>query len=155
LVGAASVMFWQALHLDLWSFSGPGPGLFPQAVAIAAIVLAVVCFIFPERSSAPDDDDGVADFAGADAQERRNFGLYLVGLVLLLPGIVWAGFYLTTIGIVVFLMRVAERRSWTQAIIFAFAVATTGIVCFGWLLQVALPESDFDRFLISLLRRGD
>jgi hypothetical protein len=154
MAAVAGILLWEAWDLELWSFSGPGPGLFPQAVAIAVIALAALCFLLPERGGGPADDDGVTDFMGAGRDERRTFKLYLLGLVILVPGIIWAGFFLTTIAVVTFLMRVAERRPWTQGIAFGAIIAVVGIVGFGGLLQVALPESAVDAFLLSQLREG-
>lgn len=151
LIAIAGTAMWQASYLDLWSFSGPGPGLFPQVTAAATATLAAICVLFPERKSALSEDDGVTDFFGAEREERRTFWLYSLSLVLLIPGVIWAGFWVTAACIITFLMRFAERRPWPQSILFAVVVATLGLFGFGWLLQVSLPSSTVDRFLLSLV----
>ncbi len=150
LVGA--VALWQASSLAMWSFNGPGPGLFPRAVAIAAIVLSAICFFFPDRKSEIAEDDGVADFRNAGAGERRTFGVYLLGTLLLIPATIWAGFFVTAIGVIAFLMIVGERASWKRAVIYGLIIALLGVICFGRLLRVELPMSGIDHFLLSLLR---
>lgn len=148
----AAVALWQTHSLSMWSFNGPGPGLFPRAVAIAAILLCAICFFFPERKSEIAEDDGVVDFRNAGAGERRTFWLYLAGTLLLIPATLWAGFFLTAIGIIVFLMVAGERTAWKRAVVYSVIVAIVGLVCFGRLLHVDLPASEVDRFLLSLLR---
>ena len=49
-------------------------------------------------------------------------------------------------------LRFAERRSWRHAIVYGVACALIGLVGFGWLLRVDLPESPIERAFYSLVR---
>lgn len=151
---AAAAAYWQASMLPRWGFDGPGTGLYPQIVSIIAMVLAVVIF-FVDREiavSAVDDDDAVSRYDLAAPEERRVFHIYLLALAFLVAGSWWAGFIVTTVVVVLTIMRFAERVSWRASLITAFAVALVGQVGFGWLLNVSLPEGAVDHALRTLIR---
>ena len=57
----------------------------------------------------------------------------------------YAGFVVTTIAVTVVIVRFAERRSLTAALGYGVACAVIGLVCFGWLLRVDLPEGPIER----------
>jgi hypothetical protein len=156
LLGAAGL--WQSGQLEMWTFQGPGAGLFPRAAAIALVVLAVLCMVLPRTGSvagmadAADAADAVVSFAQAAPQERRTGVLYAVALASLVPGVAWAGFWLTAFLLVSFLMRIAEGRSWRASLGFGAIVATAGLGLFGVLLRVSLPVGPLDRWLTALMR---
>jgi len=150
LLGA--VALWQTGQLEMWTFQGPGAGLFPRAVAIAMIALAAVCVVMPRRSADTGSADAVASFADAAPDERRTGLLYAIALIGLVPGAAWAGFWVTAFVLVTFLMRMAERRSWRASVGFGVIVATVGLALFGALLRVTLPTGPLDRWLTALLR---
>ncbi len=154
LFAAAAAAYWQASMLPRWGFDGPGTGLYPQIVAIVAMVLAVVIFYVDKETAVPtaDDDEAVSRYDLAAPEERRVFHIYLLALALLVAGSWWAGFIVTTVVVVLTIMRFAERVSWRASIITAVAVAVIGQVGFGWLLNVSLPEGAVDRALRSLIR---
>ena len=146
------VALWQSGRLEMWTFQGPGAGLFPRGVAIALIVLAGFALLMPRRAAAEDASDAVASIAQAGPEERRTGLLYAIGLIALVPGVAWAGFWITAFLLVFLLMRVAERRSWRASLGFGAVVASVGLVLFGGLLRVTLPMGPLDRWLLTLLR---
>ena len=78
--------------------------------------------------------------------------LYVVALLALAAGAAFGGYVVTVIAVSLLVLRFAERRSWTHAIVYGVACAVIGLVGFGWLLRVDLPESPIERAFYSLVR---
>ena len=52
----------------------------------------------------------------------------------------------------VLVMRGAEQRSWASAFSYGLVCALVGLVLFGWLLRVDLPEGPIERQFFTLVR---
>ncbi len=155
LLLAAVATLWQAQALPRWGFDGPGTGLFPQALAVIAIVLAALVLLLERREPEPlesDDSEAVSRYDLAAPEQRRVFHFYLLALALLVAGSWWAGFIVTVAAVIITIMRFGEGVSWRATLITAALVAAVGQLGFGWLLQVSLPEGPVDRALRGLLR---
>ncbi len=150
LLAAALVGLWQSMRLESWGFDGPGAGFFPQLVAGICVVLALIVLVSPGRAGATEDGD-TEDQKGT-AETRRTFAIYAISLVVLALGAAFAGFVVTAVVVAVIIVRFAERRSWAAAIGYGVACAAVGLVCFGWLLRVDLPEGPIERAFYSLVR---
>jgi len=153
LLAAALVGLWQSLRLDSWGFDGPGPGFFPTLVAGICVVLAVIVFFSPGRAGVTeegDTDDAPKETAGDGT--GNTFAIYVASFVLLALGTAFAGFFVTVVAVTVLIMRFAERRSWVAAATYGVACAAIGLVCFGWLLRVDLPEGPIERAFYTLVR---
>ncbi len=150
LLAAALVGLWQSMRLESWGFDGPGAGFFPQLVAGVCVVLALIVLVSPGRAGATEDGD-TEDQKGT-AETRRTFAIYAISLVVLALGAAFAGFVVTAVVVAVIIVRFAERRSWAAAIGYGVACAAVGLVCFGWLLRVDLPEGPIERAFYSLVR---
>lgn len=150
LLAAALVGLWQSSRLDSWGFDGPGAGFFPQLVAGLCVVLSLLVLASPGKAGSTEDGDDAA--VAATAETRRTFAIYAGALVLLAVGAAYAGFVVTAIAVSVAIVRFAERQSWTRALGYGLACAAIGLVCFGWLLRVDLPEGPIERAFYSLVR---
>ncbi len=150
LLAAALVGLWQSLRLDSWGFDGPGAGFFPQLVAGLCVVLALLVLVSPGQAGSTEDGDDAA--VAATAESRRSFAIYAAALVLLAVGAAFAGFAVTAVAVSIVVVRFAERRSWGAALGYGVACAAIGLVCFGWLLRVDLPEGPIERAFYSLVR---
>jgi hypothetical protein len=150
LLAAALVGFWQSMRLDSWGFDGPGAGFFPQLVAGVCVVLALIVLVSPGRAGATEEGD--TEETKGTAETGRTYAIYAVSLGVLALGAAFAGFAATAVVIAVIIVRLAERRSWAAALGYGVASALIGLVCFGWLLRVDLPEGPVERAFYSLLR---
>ena len=150
LLAAALVGLWQSLRLESWGFDGPGAGFFPQLVAGLCVVLALLVLVSPGQAGQTEDGDDAA--VAATAESRRTFAIYVGALVLLAVGSAFTGFVVTSIAVSVVIVRFAERQSWIKAVGYGVACAAIGLVCFGWLLRVDLPEGPIERAFYSLVR---
>lgn len=153
LLAAALIGLWQSLRLDSWGFDGPGPGFFPTLVAGVCVVLAVIVFVAPGRAGATEEGDTDEAPKESAATGRDNtFLFYVAAFALLALGTAFAGFFVTTVAVTVLIMRFAERRSWKAAVSYGVICAAIGLVCFGWLLRVDLPEGPIERSFYTLVR---
>lgn len=150
LLAAALVGLWQALRLESWGFDGPGAGFFPQLVAGVCVALALVVLVAPGRAG--ETEEGDSEVVRATAETRRCFALYAVALVVLALGAAFVGFAATAIAVSVIIVRFAERRSWVAAVGYGVGAAVVGLVCFGWLLRVDLPEGPVERAFYTMVR---
>ena len=152
LLAAALIGLWQALKLDSWGFDGPGAGFFPQLVAGVSVALALLVVLLPGKAAATEEGDTEVLDAAAIAASRRTFLIYGIAFLALALFATYAGFALTTLAVSIIIVRFAEGRSWFAAIGYGVICAAIGLVCFGWLLRVDLPESYIERFFFSLVR---
>lgn len=152
LLAAALVGFWQAWRLANWGFDGPGPGLFPQIIAGVCVLLALIVLLAPGRAGATEEGDTDTIDPATAAATRRTFGLYALAFAVLAIGATYAGFAVTAIVVAVIILRFAEGRSWAAALGYGVICAAVGLIVFGWLLRVDLPESVVERTFFSLVR---
>ncbi len=150
LLAAALVGLWQALRLESWGFDGPGPGFFPQLMAGICVVLAVVVLAFPGKAG--ETEGGDTEETGSSSETNRTFAIYIASFGVLAAGAMYAGFVVTAIAVTALIMRFAERRSWLVSIGYGVACAAAGLVCFGWLLRVDLPEGPIERTFYTVVR---
>ena len=131
----------QSLQLELIQRGGiPGPGMFPVVLSIALIVLGGLVVITRVRGT-PEDFPA---FESLSSDELRRVGIVMVGLtvsVVLLP---IAGYFLSTLALVAFLLFGVERlRSW-GALLTVLAMPAIFYLLFVVLLRVRLPGGFWD-----------
>lgn len=151
LLVVALVGLWQTLLLERWSFDGPGAGFFPQLVAGVCVLLALVVLVWPGKVTTAGDD-GDTETPDGDAGTRRAMWVYSLAMVVLALGAMFAGFAVTAMAVTVLVMRGAEQRSWASAFSYGLVCALVGLVLFGWLLRVDLPEGPIERQFFTLVR---
>jgi hypothetical protein len=150
LLAVALVGFWQSMRLESWGFDGPGAGFFPQLVAGVCVVLGLIVLVSPGRAGSTEDGD--TEEAKGTVETGRTFAIYAASLGVLAIGAAYAGFAVTAVLVAVIIVRFAEHRSWMAALSYGVACAAIGLVCFGWLLRVDLPEGHVERAFYSLVR---
>ena len=139
LLGAFALT--QSLQLELWQRGGiPGPGMFPAVLSSGLIVLGALVVISRVRGNPAD----FPAFEILSRDELRRVGVVAVGLtvsVVLLP---FAGYFLSTLALVAFLIYGVERlRSW-GALLTVVAMPTAFFLLFVVLLHVRLPGGFWD-----------
>lgn len=150
LLAAALVGLWQSMRLESWGFDGPGAGFFPQLIAAVCVALGVIVVISPGRAGATEAGD--AEAAVNSAESNRTFALYAAAFAVLAAGAMVAGFVATAMAVSILIVRFAERRSWLAALACGTVCAGVGLVGFGWLLRVDLPDGPIERAFYALVR---
>lgn len=123
-----SIFFFNStLGLDFGTLANPGPGLWPRAVSIVAIVASTVLL-----------------FRGADWVHEETGTVWLPPLtIFMLFAAAWAlerfGFLVATTVLAFFLTRVVGRASWVMTIPTVVLVPALTYYLFSSLLGVPLP----------------
>ena len=148
------VLLWQAFRLDRWGIFGPGPGLFPQALAVLACAFALLMLLIPKMAQDPsthvtheDDDEGPMQ-----PRERRAFYGYLLCLIAMVVATTWSGFIATAVAMTMVTTWWGERRPWYKALAFGLISGLIGVIGFGYYMQVELPQSELELWILRFFR---
>lgn len=152
LAAVAGVALWQALKLDRWGFDGPDAGFFPQLMAGICLLLALVVAVWPGRPNLGEDGEADVPEEDGGVVTRNVFAVYSAALLLLALGAMFAGFAVTALAVTVLVMRFGEGRGWGSSLRYGTVCAVVGLVLFGWLLRVDLPEGPIERAFYSAVR---
>ena len=134
--GAVLVLFALLVILarrdyPLRTFRLPGPAFVP--VLLAALLLIFGVLLVFTSSRAPQ-------LSSVSWIEWRHAGAIFAACVFAVFATERLGYRLTVLLILVFLIKIVERRSWAQTLLFAFGLAFGSFYLFYTLLRVPLPE---------------
>lgn len=149
MLALSAVAAWASWQLDVWSFIGPGPGLFPMLISVVCVALATIVLLAPSPRATEGD---AADEGPLDPPERRTFAMYLVALVALAAGSAWLGLFLTCMLVCLIIIHFGERRSLGVALFTGACMGLIGVVLFGWILRVEIPTSHAEALIYQMLR---
>ncbi len=149
MLALSTVAAWASWQLDVWSFIGPGPGLFPMLISGLCMVLATIVLLTPSPPAAEGD---ASDEGPLEPPERTTFAMYLVALVALAAGTAWLGLFLTCMLVCLIIVRFGERRSLGAALFAGACMGLIGVVLFGWILKVEIPTSYPEALIYQMLR---
>ena len=113
------------------TFRLPGPAFVP--VLLAALLLIFGVLLVFTSSRAPQ-------LSSVSWIEWRHAGAIFAACVFAVFATERLGYRLTVLLILVFLIKIVERRSWAQTLLFAFGLAFGSFYLFYTLLRVPLPE---------------
>ena len=132
----------ESYRLGFSTANRPGPGFFPFIAAAGIGVIAALRLIGSIRANAPAQkpDFGIAGEAKLVLYVIAGMTAYAF---LLEP----LGFFLCTLLLVAFYLKVIAGRGWPMTLIFAFAVALTSHIFFDVLLRAELPRGVVDRWM--------
>ncbi len=130
LLGAS--IFWQGRHLGTGSLRGPGPGFFPNLVAILMMVLSLF-LIIPKRR-------------GESFSAQSTIRVIIVFVVLLAYSFAlqYLGFIIASFLLMAYLFKTfGGSRRWYGAVLWAIASVGTSYLLFEVLLEGNLPRGVF------------
>ena len=136
LVGAGIYALAVSLSLGLWRQNSPGEGLFPFITAAAVTAFALVGLagtLSTSRAVATD---------GGDTDLRTivlRLGAYIAALIFYAAALDALGFVISTVIVVVFILRVAEGHRWGTTMGVAAGTAAGCYVLFVHWLGAILP----------------
>lgn len=128
--------FTLALGLPMYTLNGPGPGVFPVAVAGVLVVAGALAAWKPDPQSSPGDE--VAAWGGAWRAPAMVFGALVVFcLIFHRAGYILSGIFVMT----------AALKSFNARWPFALAVSVTSVIAtylvFVTLLGLTLPRGSW------------
>lgn len=150
-LAAAGLFLSQALRLEYFGPFGPGAGIFPQIATGIATALALLLLLVPALGRG---GGGVEPAQDADIQpeELRTFRFYIAGMVLMVVGAAWLGFFVTCVLLALAITWQAERRPLPRALAFGAICGVVGSIGLGRYLEIELPYTAVDSWLRSLVR---
>jgi hypothetical protein len=133
-----------ALGLGLWRGRSPGEGLFPFLAAISMLAFAAAGLL--ATLAAREQPPAPAVGSGHSLWRVAAYLLALMFYALTLEGL---GFVVATIAAVTFILRFAERYSWTSTIAIAVASAAFCHLLFQVWLGAILPAGKIWEWLLD------
>ncbi len=125
-----------ALGLGLWRQNSPGEGLFPFLIAVAMVTFSALALTAALRERARTAPSAEVAF---DRAKLLRVGAYLLALVFYAAAIDALGFIVATVITVAFIMRFAERYSWSATLALAAGTAIGCQILFVSWLGAILP----------------
>ena len=137
LVAAGVYAIAASLGLGLWRQNSPGEGLFPfiAATAVTAFSLAGLAGVLSTRSAPTQPDDSEHELRTT----VLRLGAYLAALIFYAAVLDALGFIVSTVLVVVFILRIAEGYGWRMTLGVAAGTAVGCHVLFVYWLGAILP----------------
>ena len=141
---SASVWFIFSLFVSYFSYKlgmgslrQPGPGFvfFWTAIIVAMLSLAVVVMSFVEKPKKEEKEGHIFRIVGV-----KKVALVVIALLLYTLFMESAGFIIMTLLLLVFLLRVIEKKTWLLALSVGVTVTTLSYLVFETVLQCQLPK---------------
>lgn len=128
---------YQSYKLGMGSLHEPGPGFvfFWTAVIVGLLSLAVVVQSFVGKPGEKEKEEAVLMKAGAGKVILVLIALFLYALLL-----EWVGFIIVTLLLMVFLLRVIEKKPWWLTLLTGVTITVAAYLVFETALQSNLPK---------------
>jgi putative tricarboxylic transport membrane protein len=129
-------ILWQGRHLGIGSLREPGPGFFPNLVAILMMILSLF-LIIPKRK-------GGEEGKSFSAQFTIRVVIVLVALLAYSFALEYLGFVVVSFLLMAYLFRAfGGSRRWYGAVLWALASVGMTYLLFEVLLEGNLPKGVF------------
>ena len=149
LMALSVYVIFTGFSLGFGRWSEPGPGFIAVLAGLLLFGLSTACLI-PALARRAEAARGFFPEAGS----ARKVGLIIVALAGFTLLLEWAGFLLTTLAFMLFLLRVIEPQRWRTTILLSSLTAVICLLVFQIWLQVQLPEGPVSVYtLMQWLRR--
>lgn len=122
-----------SVGLGLWTFLGPGPGLFPFAMGAVLAAMSAV-WLLQELRRPSETAEGV---------DRALVIAVVASLVVLAAVMDLLGFQLSMFLFLMYHLKLRGRRAWPSSLVTALAGSVGAFYAFNYGLNVALPVSAF------------
>lgn len=122
----------ESYRMGVGTLSRPGPGLFPL---FAGLVLGILSISALFARAVGEETPGQTGRAG-----KQKILLVLCALIAYGVMLEWAGFLVTTFGLLIFLLKVIVPQSWTRVLCSALLSTLASYVIFEIWLKAQLPR---------------
>lgn len=129
----------ESYRLGLSAANRPGPGFFPLIAAAGIGVIAALRLVASVRAGVSDENSHLV--IGGEAKLVLYVIAGMTAYAFLFEPL---GFFLCTLLLVAFYLKVIAGRGWPVTLIFASAVALTCHIFFDVLLRAELPRGVLD-----------
>ena len=122
----------ESFRMDVGTLGRPGPGLFPFGAGLVLGILSISALFV---STVREQTAGQTGRTG-----KYKILLVLCALIAYGTALEWAGFLVTTFGLLIFLLKVIVPQSWTRVLCSAFLSTLASYVIFDVWLKAQLPR---------------
>lgn len=134
--GSALILFsllliWESRNLPFGTFRQPGPAYLPVILATLLLLVGVALIFRSKRAPL---------LSSIRWTEWRHAVAILAACCFSVFAIERLGYRLTVLLILLFLVKVVEKRGWTLSLVFAVTLAFGSFFLFYTMLRVPLPE---------------
>ncbi len=142
-MGFGVMMIYSSYKLELGTLAHPGPGFLPCVSGLILCVLSIIVFL----KGRVGDRDGKAKKIGQLWEGMSWSKTIIVTVSLILYSLVFThiGFLLSTILLLIFLLKAIEPVRWSVAVGGALIAAFASFAVFALWLQVQLPRGIIER----------
>jgi putative tricarboxylic transport membrane protein len=126
----ALLVIWESRVLPLGTFRQPGPAFVPVLLAVLLLIFGV--FVVFTGRHAPV-------LSSIRWSEWRHAGAILGASVFSVFAVERFGYRLTVVLVLIFLVKLVEKRGWILSLTFAFALSFGSFFLFYTILRVPLP----------------
>ena len=127
----ALLVIWESRRLPLGTFHQPGPAFIPILLSVLLLMLAV--FLVLASRNAPL-------LSSIHWTEWRHAAAIFAASVFSVFAMERLGYRLTVVLVLLFLVKLVEKRGWLLSLMFAFALSFGSFLLFYTFLRVPLPE---------------
>jgi hypothetical protein len=131
LVLFALLVIWESRHLPLGTFRQPGPAYVPVVLALLLLIFGACLVLTAGRAPL---------FSSVTWTEWRHAVAILAASIFSVFAIERLGYRLTVLLVLVFLVKIVEKRSWLVSLAFALSFSFGSYFLFYTILRVPLPE---------------
>jgi len=126
----------ESYRLDLGSLRRPDSGLYPFIIGILLVSFSLVLLI-KSILRAPEEAKKTQNV------NLRNIILCLISLFFYALIFEWLGFILSTFLLILFLLKIIEKKGWIMVVITALLTSVISYLFFDKFLHAALPRGIF------------
>jgi hypothetical protein len=123
-------VIWESRHLPLGTFRQPGPAYVPIILALLLLVFGASLVFTAGRAPL---------FSSMTWTEWRHGLAILAASIFSVFAIERLGYRLTVLLMLVFLVKIVEKRGWIVSLVFAFSFSFGSFFLFYTILRVPLP----------------
>ena len=127
----ALLVIWESRRLPLGTFHQPGPAFVPILLALLLLMFAVCLML---------TSGGAPLLSSIRWTEWRHAVAIFAASAFSIFAIERLGYRFTVLVVLIFLVKLVEKRGWFSSLLFAFAVSLGSFFLFYTVLRVPLPE---------------
>jgi len=126
-----------AIQLGIGTLGEPGSGFLPSLAGGFICLMALIVLLQSFARGKGFQEPISALWKGLRWHRPVTVGLLLLGYILVLE---WLGFMLTSLLVILAMVRGVENLPWAKALVISFSAAAVSYLIFNLLLKTALPR---------------
>ncbi len=140
LFSLAILVMIESHRLSLGDIHNPGPGFVPFYLGLAVAILSILSFLSPDLRPKPKA-------FWNNWQRGKNIFFIFAGLILYLALFQTLGFYIDTLLLMIYLMKLSGEKGFKRTILVSFLTVVVIYVVFCKLLIIPFPPGSLGKWI--------